>query len=252
MERSLEGRVAIVTGGGSGIGRATSLAFAAEGAKVVIADVDQAGGLETKRLIGDAGGEAIVVLTDVAQAASVKAMVDAAVGAYGRLDCAFNNAGINGTSGATTADYEEEMWDRVIGINLKGVWLSMKYEIPKMLEQGAGAIVNTSSIAGLVGRGSAAYTASKHGVTGLTRRAALEYAKSGIRVNCVCPALVYTPMTAPVVADKAAEAASLAMIPMGRGGSPEEIARVVVWLCSPAASFVTGHAMSVDGGVVAQ
>jgi NAD(P)-dependent dehydrogenase (short-subunit alcohol dehydrogenase family) len=253
MAGRVEGKVALVTGGGSGIGRATALAFAREGAKVVVADVVAEGGEETVRLIKAAGGEAIFVKADVATAAEVEALVKKAVDTYGRLDCAFNNAGIEGEIGQT-ADCTEENWDRVVDIDLKGVWLCMKYEIPQMLKQGSGAIVNTASVAGLVGfQGIPAYVAAKHGVNGLTKTAALEYAKSGIRVNAVCPGVIHTPMVerAFKANPQMAESAT-AIEPVGRLGKPEEIAEAVVWLCSDAASFVTGLPMAVDGGLVAQ
>lgn len=246
-------KVAIVTGASTGIGRATALAFAREGARGVVADVPVAGGDETVRLIKKAGGQATFVKTDVSKTADVKVMVQEAVRTYGRLDCAFNNAGIEGAA-APIVDNTEENFDRVIGINLKGVWLCMKYEIPEMLKQKGGAIVNCSSIAGLVGfPGITPYVASKHGVVGLTKTAALEYAKSGIRVNAVCPGVIRTPMIERFTGGKAeAEAQLTAGEPVGRMGAPEEIAEAVVWLCSDAASFVTGHPMVVDGGWVAQ
>ena len=172
---------------------------------------------------------------------------------YGRLDCAHNNAGISSGVRALTADYPEERWQQVIAVNLTGVWLCMKYEIPQMLSQGGGTIVNTASIAGLIGgAGGAAYTASKHGVVGLTKTAALEYAQQGIRVNCVCPGYIQTPMTASNLSDPERQAQIIAREPIGRVGTPEEVAEAVVWLCSDAASFVTGHTMTVDGGYVAQ
>ncbi len=253
MAGRLDGKVALVTGGSSGIGQATAQIFAREGAKVVVADVLVEGGEETVRLIKAAGGDAIFVKTDVSRPAEVEAMVKRAVDTYGRLDCAFNNAGIEGAL-QPTSEYDEAMWDRVISINLKGVWLCMKYEIPQMLKQGSGAIVNTASAAGLVGvQGLSAYTAAKHGVNGLTKTAALEYAKSGIRINSVCPGGVDTPMVRRVFGNNPqfAEAAA-AVEPVGRLAQPAEIGEAVVWLCSEAASFVTGLPMAVDGGMVAQ
>jgi NAD(P)-dependent dehydrogenase (short-subunit alcohol dehydrogenase family) len=253
MAGRVDGKTALVTGGGSGIGRATSLALAREGAKVVVSDVVAEGGEETARLIQAAGGEAAFVRTNVAQAAEVEALVKQAVGTYGRLDCAFNNAGIAGAA-ARTADYTEENWDQVIAINLTGVWLCMKYEIQQMLKQGGGAIVNTASVAGLVGfRSGPAYVASKHGVTGLTKTAALEYAKANIRVNAVCPGVIRTPMfERGLRVNPGIEETMAAREPVGRLGRPEEIAEAVVWLCSDAASFVTGFPMAVDGGWIAQ
>src|SRR5438876_6331341 len=253
MAGHVDGKVALVTGGGSGIGRATALVFAREGAKVVVADIVVTGGEETVRLIKAAGGEAVFIKADVSKAAEVEALVRKTVETYSRLDCAFNNAGIEGEV-AQTSDCTEENWDRTIAINLKGVWLCLKYEIPQMLKQGGGAIVNTASVAGLVGfQGIPAYVASKHGVAGLTKTAALEYAKAGIRVNAVCPGVIHTPMVERAfrASPQMAEAA-IAMEPVGRLGKPEEIAEAVVWLCSDAASFVTGLPMVVDGGLVAQ
>jgi NAD(P)-dependent dehydrogenase (short-subunit alcohol dehydrogenase family) len=253
MAGRVAGKVTIVTGGGSGIGRATALAFAREGAKVVVADIVIAGGEETVRMIKAAGGEAIFVKTDVVKTAEVEALVKKTVDTYGRLDCAFNNAGIEGEI-APTADCTEENWDRVVDVDLKSVWLCMKYEIQQMLKQGSGAIVNTASVAGLVGfQGIPAYVAAKHGVNGLTKTAALEYAKSGIRVNAVCPGVIQTPMVERAFrsSPQFGEAAA-ALEPVGRLGKPEEIAEAVVWLCSDAASFVTGLPMAVDGGLIAQ
>ena len=257
MAGQLDTRVALVTGGGSGIGRASAVVFAREGAKVVVADVDEDGGQETVRIIEAAGGTARFVRADVSQAAEVAALVEQAVSTYGRLDCTLNNAGIQGDI-KQTAECSQENWDRIIATNLTGVWLCMKHEIPHMLSQGGGVIVNTASNFGLVGsNGMPAYSASKHGVLGLTKTAALEYAKSGIRVNAVCPGPVQTPLVDKVLAAqpelgdqiiKAIEARE----PVGRMGRPEEIAEAVVWLCSDAASFVTGTAMSVDGGFVTQ
>jgi NAD(P)-dependent dehydrogenase (short-subunit alcohol dehydrogenase family) len=254
MARRLEGKVVLVTGAGSGIGRATALACVREGAKVVAADVQVEGGEATVAQIKQAGGEATFVQADVSRAAAVAALVVKVVATYGRIDCAHNNAGIEGAM-AMTADYPEADWDRVIGVNLKGVWLCMKYELPHMLRQGGGAIVNTSSLAGLVGaRRMSAYVASKHGVAGLTKTAALEYAKSGIRINAVCPGIIRTPMVERAFLSRHADLADrlASAEPIGRLGTPEEVAEAVVWLCSDAASFVTGHTLSVDGGIYAQ
>jgi NAD(P)-dependent dehydrogenase (short-subunit alcohol dehydrogenase family) len=254
MAALMTGKVFLVTGGGSGIGRATALAFAREGAKVVVADADIRGGEETTQLIKAVAAEATFVKADVARAAEVEAMVSRAVEAYGRLDYAFNNAGIGGAMFVPTADYPEETWDQVININLKGVWLCMKYELPQMLKQGEGVIVNAASVAGLVGsRIGAAYVASKHGVAGLTKAAALEYASQSIRVNAVCPGWSRTPLTEPVSRDDPQlEAQIIARYPLGRAGAPEEVAAAVLWLCSEAASFVTGHMLALDGGFTAQ
>ena len=258
MAGQLDGKVALVTGGASGIGRATALLFARDGAKLVIADMNEDGGRQTAHLITENGGQAIFVQTNVTQANAVQALISKTVGTYGRLDCAHNNAGISGTGiageqRALTAEYPEERWHQVLAINLTGVWLCMKYEIVQMLTHGGGSIVNTASVAGLVGLPYAsAYVASKHGVVGLTKTAALEYAAQGIRVNCVCPGYIQTPMTAPGMQDPERLAHMLAREPVGRMGQPEEVAETVVWLCSAAASFVTGHTMTVDGGYVAQ
>ena len=253
MAELMKDKVALVTGAGSGIGRAAARIFAREGAKVAAADVNQVSAEETVGLIRAAGGEAFGLQADVSKAAEVEAMVAAVVETYGRLDCAFNNAGIEGALASTT-DYTEADWAPVIAVNLTGVWLCMKYEIPCMLETGGGAIVNTSSAAGLLGAPRMpAYVASKHGVVGLTKTAALEYAKSGVRVNAVCPGVIDTSMVGrlkerrPRMFEKIVRGE-----PIGRIGRPEEIAETAVWLCSDAASFVTGHAMSVDGGIVAQ
>ena len=252
MKNMLEERVSLITGGGAGIGRATALAFAEAGARVVVADVMVDDGKETTRIIKEAGGESVFVKADVSREADVAALIEKSVETYGRLDCAFNNAGIDGELGALQ-DQSEENWDRVININLKGVWLCMKYEIQQMLKQGSGAIVNTSSIAGLTGQGTVAYAASKHGVVGMTKVAALENATNGIRVNAVCPAAVYTPMVENLMSsDENIKAYIENMQPMGRVGQPEEISQAVVWLCSDAASFITGHALPIDGGLVAK
>jgi len=242
-------KVALVTGAGSGIGRASALAFAREGARVAVADVALDGGEETVRLIEAAGGEATFVRVDVSNADDVRSLVEAVVGRYGRLDLAHNNAGILGTS-ARTADCTEENWDQVLAVNLKGVWLSMRAEIPQMLAQGGGAIVNTASAAGLIGMERLpAYVASKHGVAGLTKTAALEYARAGIRVNAVCPGFIDTPMTQAVTGGRPRYDA---IVPLGRLGTPEEVAEAVVWLCSAAASYITGHTLLVDGAMTAQ
>jgi NAD(P)-dependent dehydrogenase (short-subunit alcohol dehydrogenase family) len=254
-EQRFSGKVALVTGGASGIGRACAQLFASEGASVVVSDVALEGGHETVRLIEEDGGEAFFVEADVSKAAQVEALVGGTVEAYGHLDYAFNNAGIEGRMATNTADYLEEDWDRVIAVNLKGVWLCMKHEIAHMLRQGGGSIVNNSSVEGLVGlEGTSAYAASKHGVVGLTKTAALEYAQSGIRVNAVCPGLIRTPMVERYTGGDAETEAQWAAIfePVGRMGSSEEVAEAVVWLCSEAASFVTGHAMAVDGGFLAR
>src|SRR5438128_3179377 len=235
MAGRLEGKVALVTGGASGIGRATALTFAREGAKLVIADMNEEGGQQTVHLIIEQGGEAIFVRTDVSQAVEVQALISKAVEIYGRLDCAHNNAGISGGGRALTAEYAEDTWHQVIAVNLTGVWLCMKYEIPQMLQQGSGAIVNTASVAGLIGgRGIAAYAASKHGVVGLTKTAALEYAQQGVRVNCICPGVIETPMTARGLRHPERRARIMASAPMGRIGTPEEVAEAVVWICSDA------------------
>ena len=253
MAEQLDSRVTLITGGGSGIGRATALACAEEGNRVIVADSDAEGGEETQRQIEDRGGQALFIRADVSQTADVEALFSQAVKQYGRLDCAFNNAGIEGESVAL-AESTEEVWDRVLGVNLKGVWLCMKYELRQMLKQGSGAIVNNASFLGLVGSSSnPAYTASKHGVVGLTKSAALAYAKSGIRVNAVCPGLVQSPLTDRKFASfPERKDAAIARHPIGRLGTTKEIAAVVVWLFSDAASFVTGHSLAVDGGYVIQ
>jgi NAD(P)-dependent dehydrogenase (short-subunit alcohol dehydrogenase family) len=251
MEKIFKDKVASVTGGSFGIGRAAARAFSERGAKVVVVDCvhDQ----DTVNQIKKSGGEAIFVECDVSNSADVKMMVERTIDTYGRLDFAFNNAGVEGTQGVTT-DCSDENWDRTIGVNLKGIWLCMKHEIPYMLKQKRGAIVNCASIAGLVGfPGLPAYVASKHGVVGLTKTAALEFAKQNIRVNAVCPGVIKTPMIDRFTGkDKAAEKQFVDMEPIGRMGEPEEVAEVVVWLCSDNASFVTGDAMAVDGGWIAQ
>lgn len=254
MVGSQEDKVALVTGGGSGIGRAAALTFAREGAKVVIVDMAVAGGEETVKIIKEAGGDAIFYKADVVDEEAVKGSVEQTMKTYNRLDCAFNNAGGGGDM-ATTEECTKENWDYVINVHLTGVWLCMKYEIREMLEKGRGAIVNTASIFGLVGTDSAlpAYTAAKHGVVGLTKASALEYAKSGIRINAVCPGTIRTPSIVKFSEiDPESEQKMIQRHPIGRLGEPLEIAEAVVWLCSDSASFVTGHAMAVDGGYTSQ
>ncbi|MFC1992392.1 SDR family oxidoreductase [Chloroflexota bacterium] len=253
MAGQLENKVALVTGASSGIGRASALKFAREGAKVVIVDVLAEAGEETVNMIKKAGSDAIFVKTDVTKASEVEAMVKKTVETYGRLDCAFNNAGVPPTRRPITETTEED-WDRIIGINLKGVWLCLKYEIQQMLKQGKGSIVNTASVFGLVGQAKRSlYDASKHGVIGLTRVTALECATAGIRVNAVCPSVVSTPMVQGLLnSDPKGGAQLIATVPIERLGTPEEIAEAAAWLCSEASSFVTGHAMAVDGGYIAK
>ena len=254
MAGEFEGKVAIVTGASSGIGRSTAYAFASRGAKVLVADVDTRGGEETVNHIRESGGEAIFVKTDVSRSDEVQALVNRAVEIYGRLDYALNNAGVNRGIGVPTADYKEEDWDIVQSINLKGIWLCMKYEIRQMLKQGGkGSIVNTASISGLSAHpADPAYVSSKFGCVGLTKTAALEYAKTGIRINCVCPGPVKTALFDRVEeAIPGASEGAKDMVPMGRVGEPDEIAEAVIWLSSEAASFVTAMAMSIDGGEAA-
>jgi NAD(P)-dependent dehydrogenase (short-subunit alcohol dehydrogenase family) len=254
MAGMLEGKSALITGGGGDIGRATALAFAREGARVAVADLRAEAAGETVAQVNAAGGQAISLSGDTSKDADVRAMVQTVVATYGRLDCAFNNAGISGwmidAGGKKTAEWPEEAFDRMIAVNLKGVWLCMRHELPQMQAQGGGAIVNTGSIAGLVGLPtSAAYVAAKHGVVGLTKTAALEYAEANIRVNAVCPAYIKTRMTDPIMELRGA--AVLAQTPLKRMGNPEEIAEMVVWLCSERASYVSGVAYNVDGGWMA-
>ncbi len=246
-------KVAFITGAASGIGRASALAFARDGADVVVADCQVDGGLETVRMIEQAGGRALFIKCDVSYENDIREAVAQTVKKFGRLDYAFNNAGVEGESGLTP-ECSVENWDRVIRVNLTGVWLCMKYQVPQMLAQGSGSIVNCSSIAGLVGfQGIPAYVASKHAVVGLTKATALEYARSNIRVNAICPGVIDTPMITRFTHGEAQAARMLLNNePVGRMGTSEEIAEAAVWLCSDKASFVTGHALVADGGWVAQ
>ena len=252
MTKDFEGKVALVTGGTSGIGRETAILFAKAGAKVVVAGRREAEGQETAELIRAAGADGLFVKTDVSKAAEVEALIKNTAERFGRLDVAFNNAGTEGVW-VPIARQSEADWDRTIEINLKGVWLCLKYEIRQMLKQGGGgAIVNMSSVTGLIGTaGAAAYSASKHGVIGLTKSAALETAKSGIRVNAVCPAVIETPMGERLFGSPAAHKFVLGCHPIGRFGKPMEIAEAVVWMCSDRASFMTGQSLVLDGGFLA-
>jgi NAD(P)-dependent dehydrogenase (short-subunit alcohol dehydrogenase family) len=252
MAGLVQGKVALITGGASGIGRATALSFAREGAKVALADVSVAGCEETAAMIRQGGGEVLSLRCDVSKSAQVQAMVQQVVKTYGRLDCGFNNAGVS-PAGGRIGEIPEDDWDRVIAINLTGVWLCMKYELAQMTAQGGGAIVNTASIMGLVGeRRTGAYCAAKHGVVGLTKTAALEYANKNIRVNAVCPGSTLTPMMRMALdRDPRLETAYKKSHPLGRLGTPQEIGEAVLWMCSEEASFVTGLALPVDGGYTA-
>lgn len=252
MTGLVDGKVAIITGAASGIGRAASLIFAREGAKVVVSDINEVGGNETVEMIKDAGGDACFAKCDTSDAGQVEAMVAVAVDTYGSLDCAFNNAGV-GHPTASIIDCTEEDFDRFYRVNQKGVWLCMKYQIKRMLEQGGGAIVNTASIAGLIAAPKlGAYGASKHAVVGLTKTAAIEYVTKNIRVNAVCPGVIRTAMVETLFKERPnMEKRMIDYQPGHRLGAPEEIGEAAVWLCSDAASFVTGHAMPVDGGIMA-
>lgn len=250
MEKIFEQKVAIITGGSFGIGRATAIAFAKRGAKVVIADVIEDN--TTLQEIKNDGGTAIFIKCDVSKSSDVTTMINQTIKTFERLDYAVNNAGIEGAN-AVTHECTEENWDKTIGVNLKGVWLCMKNEIPIMLKQGKGAIVNVASVAGLIGfPGLPAYVATKHAVIGLTKTSALENAKQNIRINVVCPGVIKTAMIDRITGkDKVVEKQYEDMEPVGRMGKPDEVAEAIVWLCSDASSFITGHAMNVDGGWLA-
>ncbi|WP_024806283.1 glucose 1-dehydrogenase [Nocardia sp. BMG51109] len=248
----LDDGVALITGAASGIGAAAAVALAAAGARVVLADLQDCA--ETERAVKAAGGEAITVRADISRAADVQAVVDRAVEQFGRLDYAFNNAGVEGMAERDIHEADEAAWDQALAVNLKGVWLSMKYEIPAMLRTGGGTIVNGASVAALVAFDkNGSYVAGKHGVLGLTKTAALEYAERGVRVNAVCPGVVRTPFLERFTgADPEVEARYTAIVPMGRMAAPDEIARAVLWLLSAESSYVTGHGLVVDGGLVAR
>lgn len=244
--QNLRDKVVLVTGAGSGIGKATAIAFAKEGAKVVASDINENDSLQTVNEIKKMYGEAIAIKCDVSSDIDVQNLIEKTLEKYGRLDCAYNNAGIEGAQSSIT-ECTEENWDKTININLKGVWLCMKYEIPAMLKSGGGNIVNCSSIAGKVGFETIpAYVASKHGVIGLTETASLEFAKNNIRVNAVCPGVIHTPMLDRF--DHGDEQSMADQVPMGRVGTPDEIANSVIWLCSDNSSYVTGQSILVDGG----
>jgi NAD(P)-dependent dehydrogenase (short-subunit alcohol dehydrogenase family) len=252
MEKIFQNKIAIITGGSFGIGRATAVAFAQKGAKVVVADwIEDKEGI-TLKSIKATGSEGIFIPCDVSKSEDVQSLIEKTVATFGRIDFAFNNAGIEGMM-APIHECTEANWDKTISINLKGVWLCMKQELLQMQKQGKGVIVNCASIAGLSGfSGLPAYVASKHGLVGLTKTAALENAKTGIRVNAVCPGVIHTAMIDRVTGrDKEVEKQYVAMEPMGRMGQPEEVAEAVVWLCSDAASFITGQAIAIDGGFTA-
>lgn len=250
--QQFSGKAVLVTGAANGIGRAAALAFAREGARVAVCDIDAEGGKQTAAMIAGKGGEAIFIKVDIAQAAEVESMIDKVVATYGRLDCAFNNAGIE-IEHLPLAESDEAVFDRIMSVNVKGVWLCMKHEIRQMLKQGGGVIVNTASVAGLVGAPlQPIYAASKHAVVGMTKTAAAEYGKAGIRINSVCPGIIRTPMLERALEREPRREKSIVKVhPIGRLGEAEEIANAALWLCSDSASFVTGHQLAVDGGLTA-
>lgn len=253
VKYNFKDKVIFITGASTGIGRETAIEFGQAGAQVVLADVNFDKGSGAAHLINDSGGKAHFIKCDVSDPGDVQVAIDQTVSLFGKIDFAFNNAGIEGVS-SKTAECTEKNWDHVLSINLKGIWLCMKYQIAQMEKQGHGVIVNCSSVAGLVGfSGSAAYVASKHGVIGLTKTAALDYAKQNIRVNAVCPGIIETDMIERFVhGDEQIKKALSDSEPVGRMGKPSEVAQTVLWLCSDSASFITGHAVAVDGGWVAQ
>lgn len=247
-ERFLD-KVVLITGSSSGIGKGAALTFAEQGAKIVLASRSEGANEELLKEIKSNGGDAVFVKTDITSTSDIKKMIDTAIDEYGRIDIAINNAGIEGTPGVRTADFDEQVWDDVIDINLKGVWLSMKYELLEMLRKGSGVIINISSLAGLQGGGAGvAYHAAKFGVVGMTKAAAIEYAKDNIRVNSVCPAVIDTPMADRAFDTPKKREAAIAMHPIGRLGTVDEVVSTICWLASDEASFITGAAVAVDGG----
>lgn len=249
----MKNKVALVTGAAAGIGQATAILFAKKNINVAISDVDEEGLEKTAGLIKEQGGEVLSIIADISKTSEVEDMVNKTLDQFGRLDYAVNNAGIEGPM-ATTAEYSEEDWDRVLNINLRGQWLCMKYEIPAMLENG-GSIVNVSSILGKVGfANTPAYTAAKHGLIGLTKTAALEYSEQGLRINAVCPGFIETPMLerAGITSDEETKEQTIALHPIGRLGESDEVAEAIVWIASEEASFVSGHSLMVDGGYIAR
>jgi NAD(P)-dependent dehydrogenase (short-subunit alcohol dehydrogenase family) len=254
MMGRIDNKVALITGGSSGIGRAAARLFAQEGAKVVIADINIEGGEETLRIVREAGCEALFVRADVSRSADIEALIDKVVATHGRLDCAYNNAGVMGDMVSVT-DLGEEAWDHVIETNLKGTWMCMKHQISQMLKQGHGVIVNTTASAGVKGGSPhrSAYAASKAGIVRLSKSAAMEYAEYGLRINVICPSHTRTPMLEQFFEMRPdLEADFIAQAPMGRIATPEEVAEAALWLCSDASSFVTGHVLAVDGGYLSR